>query len=343
MIPDSLEALTERWKNVLFDHFKQDIEDTALEGKKSIYINWFVLDEYDSGLASFVLRRPATALLAGGAALKEIDVSADANTIQNIRITDLPEVAKRDISFIRVAHMGSLISVDGIVRKVTEVKPKIVDGAFQCLRCGVVIKVPQEGDVVREPLMCYEDQGGCGRKTTFKLLKEETEYIDSQKIQVQENPEGMRGQPQSIVVYLEDDIAGTIFPGDRVTVSGIMTGKTRWAGKKSFTTLGKIIEGVSVVCKEYAFEEIDISPEDEKMIKETAKDPFIYDSLVNSIAPTIHGMRKEKEAMLLQLFGGVPKVMPDKTRIRGDMHILLVGDPGMAKSQLANYIAKLAP
>jgi len=346
MIPDNIniQSLSDRWEKILFDHFKSDIDEQALKGEKSIYINWYTLDEFDSDLAYFTLRRPAFSILAGGDALKNIDVSADTNTVHNIRIRDLPEISHRDISSLRVAHLGSLISVDGIVRKVTEVRPRIEDAAFQCLRCGAVIRMPQEGDVLKEPTECYEDQGGCGRRTHFKLLAEVTDYIDSQKIQIQENPEGMRaGQPQSITIYMEDDIAGTVFPGDRVTVNGILTGKTRWSGKKSFTTLGKVIEGVSVVHKEYAFEDIEVSPDDEKLIKETAKDPFVFDSFIGSIAPTIYGMRKEKEAMLLQLFGGVPKKMPDGTRIRGDIHILLVGDPGLAKSQLINYIAKLAP
>jgi len=88
---------------------------------------------------------------------------------------------------------------------------------------------------------------------------------------------------------------------------------------------------------------VEITEEDEKKILEISRLPDIYERMRESIAPTIYGMETEKDALVLQLFGGVPKTMPDGTRIRGDIHVLLVGDPGTAKSQILSYISKLAP
>jgi len=237
-----------------------------------------------------------------------------------------------------------MIAVDGIVKKITEVRPRIADAFFECQRCGAVIKEPQEGRVMVEPIECYPDQGGCGRKSHMKLLERKSVFVDSQKIQIMELPEGMRGQqPETITVYLEDDLAGTVYPGDRIIVNGILHGQQRSYGKSKLTEFYKVIDAVSIEHQDYAFEEVEVSPEDEALIRQYAGDPNIYKQFIKSIAPTIYGMEKEKEALMLQLFGGVPKKMPDGTRIRGDIHILLVGDPGTAKSQLLQYMSKLAP
>ena len=347
MNPDrNLKTLEEEWYRVLFDHFKAEIEDAALRGNKSVTLSWQTLAGYDINpdLADFTLRKPYLSLFAAEEALKRIDVAADPNPLKYVRLVDLPEHARRRISDIRAASLGKLISVDGIVRKITEVRPKVTDAKFQCLKCGAVISVAQQSsEELKEPAYCYEDQGGCGRGTKFKLLDEESNYIDTQKILLQENPEGLRGEPQNLTIYADDDLAGLVMPGDRVTVVGILHGMTRYAGKKKLTTLRKVLDAVSFVHREYAFEEIEVSPEEERMIKEASSKPDIYDLFVQSIAPTIYGMDIEKHALLLQLFGGVPKEMPDGTRIRGDIHILLVGDPSTAKSQLLKSIANIAP
>jgi replicative DNA helicase Mcm len=94
---------------------------------------------------------------------------------------------------------------------------------------------------------------------------------------------------------------------------------------------------------EHEFEELKISEEDEEEIKKLASDPDVYNKIINSTAPSIQGYREVKEAIALQLFGGSPKELEDKTRIRGDIHILIVGDPGIGKSQMLKYVSKLAP
>jgi len=233
MNPDrNLKTLEEEWYRVLFDHFKAEIEDAALRGNKSVTLSW-------QTLAGYTLQKPYLSLFAAEEALKRVDVAADPNPLKYVRLVDLPEHAKRRISDIRAASLGKLISVDGIVRKITEVRPKVTDAKFQCA-------------------YCYEDQGGCGRRTNFKLLDEESNYIDTQKILLQENPEGLRGEPQNLTIYADDDLAGLVMPGDRVTVVGVLHGMTRYAGKKRLTTLRKVLDAVSFIHKEYAFEEIEV-------------------------------------------------------------------------------------
>jgi replicative DNA helicase Mcm len=91
------------------------------------------------------------------------------------------------------------------------------------------------------------------------------------------------------------------------------------------------------------FDELQITPEEEAIIQEMSQDPHIYDKIIRSIAPSIYGHEDVKEALALQLFSGVPKHLPDGSRVRGDIHMLFVGDPGVAKSQLLRYMVKLAP
>ena len=94
---------------------------------------------------------------------------------------------------------------------------------------------------------------------------------------------------------------------------------------------------------EQEFEEIEIDPEEEKLILEMSCDPEIYEKIRGSIAPSIYGYDDVKEALALQLVSGFEKHLPDGARIRGDIHILLVGDPGIAKSQLLRYMIKISP
>ncbi len=141
---------------------------------------------------------------------------------------------------------------------------------------------------------------------------------------------------------LEDDLVGEIAPGDRVVVNGILHSMQRHRGTYNLTSFDKTMNAISIESQELAFEEVEVTPEDEKEIIKISKDPEIYEKMTSSIAPTIYGMSVEKEAFVLQLFGGIAKDMPDGTRIRGDIHALLVGDPGTAKSQMLTYMSKLS-
>ena len=343
----SLDTVIEKWERFFYDYYKEEIDSVALlyPEKKSLVLDYWVIDTHDADMAELLVEKPYISLYAAEAALKKVDMPVDPPPQLHFRVKNLPDIQKIGIRYLRAQHLGKFIAADGLVKKVTEVRPKLEDAAFQCLRCGAIIHEPQEGNILKEPLECYEDQGGCGRRTSFRLLTEESRFIDSQKIEVQENPEELRGgaQPLRLTVYLEDDLVGNIVPGDRVTVNGILRGQQRRRGTIKLTEFNKVMDANTVEQKEQAFEEVQISDEDEKKILEMSKDPLIYGKIRDSIAPTIYGLDTEKDALALQLFGGVAKHMPDGTRIRGDIHILLVGDPGTAKSQLLRYISLLAP
>ncbi|HDM25605.1 MAG: AAA family ATPase [Thermoplasmata archaeon] len=341
------ENLISLWENFFLDHYKTEIENIALSypEKRSLYVDYWDIDRVNPNLAESLIVNPYHTIYNAEEALKNTEVSTGERLRLHFRVFNLPDINRIGIRKLRSVHLGKLVAMEGLVKKVTEVRPKLQVGAFQCQKCGAVIKLEQEEDIVKEPAECYEDQGGCGRSSSFKLLPSLSEFIDFQKIELQESPEGLRGgaQPERISVYLEDDLVGDIAPGDRVIVNGILHSHQRRRGTYRLTAFDKILSAISIEKQELAFEEVEVTDEDEKEILEVSKDPKIYEKIRESIAPTIYGMEVEKDALTLQLFGGVAKNMPDGTRIRGDIHVLLVGDPGTAKSQILTYISKLAP
>ncbi len=256
------------------------------------------------------------------------------------RVINLPSLRKVLIRDLRSDHIAKFIAIEGIVRKVTEVRPRIVTAVFVCGVCGKRIEVEQEDVTIKYPYECR----ACKSKR-FILVPEECKSVDSQRIKIQEYPENLRGgeQPQSIDVYLEGDIAGKVNPGDRVIINGIVRAKPRSAGSKKLLHMDIHIEGNSIEVLQQEYEEFEITEEDREEIMKLGEDPELYTKIVRSIAPTIYGYDDIKLAIALQLFGGIPKKLPDGTEIRGDIHILLVGDPGVAKSQLLRYVHRVAP
>jgi replicative DNA helicase Mcm len=341
------ESLTASWQGFFEDECKAEIETLATEypEKRSLLVDYWDVDKADPKLAEQLLSQPYKTIFNAEEALKLIDVSSEQKLDLHFRVKNIPEAQKILIRKIRANRLGTFIAVEGLIKKITEVRPKLQVAAFQCHKCGAVIRIDQDEDILKEPSECFEDQGGCGRVSSFKLSSTLSTFVDSQKIEIQENPEGLRGgaQPERISVYLEDDLVGWVAPGDRVIVNGILHSVARHRGAFRLTSFDKTMDAVSIENQEFAFEEVEVTKEDEKKILKTSKDSLIYEKMRQSIAPTIYGLEIEKDALVLQLFGGIAKEMPDGTRTRGDIHALLVGDPGTAKSQMLSYMAKLAP
>jgi replicative DNA helicase Mcm len=367
----TLESLTTLWEDYLQKYGrKKDVREVAnsYPDTRSLIVEYREIAQFDPEVAEYLVERPKQAIYAAEEAIRNLLPPNLAAPI-HFRVREFPpDLANErvEVRNIRKKHLGKLITVEGLVRKVTEVRPKIQDAVFQCARCGAAIEVPQDGQTLKEPLECYEDQGGCKRSsasTKFTLLTgpgslrdpfEEpkegatlrfSEFVDTQKIEIQESPEGLRGgeQPQRLAGFMDDDLAGMITPGDRVTLNGILREQPRSLGGAKSTIFDVFLEIISVERQKHDYEEIPITPEDEERIKMFAAEPEVYAKMNKSIAPSIYGMETEKEALLLQLFGGVSKVLPDGTRIRGDIHLIMVGEPGTAKSQLLRHITQVAP
>jgi len=330
----------------IFDRFPEE---------RSLEVPFSALDAPDTGLADLLLERPEEVLGAGARAMRELlPVAAGASEGLRLRVVGLPATARRAIRAIRETDLNHLVAIEGIVRRVTEVRPQIRDAVFECVACRAKFHEPQdEGSLVfREPLECPESQGGCGKtqgRTRFRLVAEESTYVDAQRIEVQEHPESLRhgAHPQGLAVLLTEDLTGKVLPGNRVILNGILKSFQRASASRGGvvrnTTFDVMAVGNSVEPQDVEYSELEISPEEIRLFEQFRNDPTIIDKIVLSLAPTIKGMEEEKEAIALQLFGGVPKKHSDGIRVRGDIHCLVVGDPGTAKSQLLRYISEVAP
>ena len=327
--------------------YRERISQMASLSKKSLVIDFEDLLVYDHELATSLIEDPAKVIEAASKAILDVmrvENMEYANKVKsfNARFRRLTEVTS--LRAIRVENLNKLVMVEGIVTRATAVKHLLVTAVFRCERCSEEIPVPQSGGPLTMPSQCTNPS--CQRRGPFRLIPERSVFMDWQKLTLQERPEDLPpGQlPRSVDVIVRDDLVDAARPGDRVSVVGILRPQQDITARGSrLTTFSSYIEANYIDVAERGAEEVEITPEDEQRIKELAKDPLIHSRVVKSIAPSIHGLEEVKEAIAYLLFGGTPKVMPDGVRIRGDINVLLVGDPGTAKSQLLQYVAKIAP
>lgn len=257
-----------------------------------------------------------------------------------VRIRNLTD--RLSIRRITTEHLDKLVSVNGMVVRASELKSLALEAAFRCTK-GHITRIPQSGIVLRKPSRCLE--ANC-KSIKFELDMKSTLFIDYQIIRLQELPEELPpGQlPQAFDVNLQGDIVNTARPGDRVILTGIVRAEAEYSQSAGKLRLFRSkIEGnyAEVLGKEP--ELIQITKEDEELIHSIASQPGAYERLIESVAPTIHGYETQKEAILLLITGSPQRVMPDGTTIRGDINVLLVGDPGTAKSEALKYAARAAP
>ncbi len=301
---------------------------------RSLYIDYLLLSAYDFKVADELLDSPESVMGYFREAVKRTlgeDVSV------NIGVKNVPASRRLLIRDISSRYLNRVISTEGVVREVTDVLPRIRRAAWMCRYCGAVTMEEQTDITLKKPVVCPV----CGKRD-FELVEEQSEFSDFQKIRIQEPLEYLRGgeQARMLVVYLHDDLVNTVSPGERIVVTGVLRLRKT---KERATVHDKYLRALHIESVEKEFEELEPSEEELEEIKSLASSPDIYEKLVKSIAPTIKGHEHIKEAIALQLFGGVKKEYPGGTRIRGNIHILLLGDPGTGKSQLLEYAAKIAP
>lgn len=339
------ERLVELFKS---EKYRALLARAALTSQKSIPVDFNDLIAFDEELSHKIVDEPLTYLpILSRAAYKQLQIESPeyAAKVTNFyaRVHNLPVVTP--IREIRSTHLRKLIMVDGIVVRATVVKPMLDVGVFQCRYCGEKYRVPQNNAPrLRQPERCTSPQ--CrGKRPVFDLIQEESEFVDYQVIGVQEKPEDLPpGQlPRVIEVRLRDDLVDRARPGDRVLITSILLSSQERTGEVPLRTFKSYLDAVWVETVSKEPESLQITPEEEELFKQMAQDPLIYNKIMDSLAPSIYGLEHIKEAIMLLLFGGRNKVFPDGVKVRGDINILLVGDPGMAKSALLQYVANIAP
>ncbi|HUU79076.1 MAG TPA: minichromosome maintenance protein MCM [candidate division Zixibacteria bacterium] len=330
--------------------YRERIQKMTVEGGISLYINFADLIKFNPELARRTIDEPREFIEQGNRAVTEVVEIEDSDYAFStrdfyIRFFNLGESETIPLREIRTEHVGKLIMLNGITTRATVVKPLLIEGFFQCIHCNEIIIVPQEEGRYSPPHHC--ENPGCGRAGPFKLLNEESKFVDWQKITIQEKPEDLPpGQmPRSVTILLTNDLVDKVRPGDRVATVGVLQSIPDFSQKSAgkLATFHINMNANYINPEEKEFETIEITEEEERGIIELANDPYIHDKIVRSIAPSIYGYKDIKESIALLLFGGVPKVLPDGLKIRGESNLLMIGDPGTAKSQMLRYVAMLAP
>ena len=281
------------WSDVFSrDNYRIMISDIAdnYPQKKSVTVDYADINAYNVDFAMYVLDNPDKCLDIARKTVMSLvpNINRPGDAI-NVRIYNLPRDAKVDIRNLRSDHLGKLLAVEGLARKVTTVKPRMTHALFRCDRCHSEIWVEQPGMIMREPMMCTNPDGSCNKQATrFTLDDKASIYTDTQKIEIQESPEGLRGgaQPERLTGYVEDDIAGEVTAGNRITLNGILRSAEKSDRDKS-TVFDTFLDVVSVEFEQHEYDEIQITEEYEERILEMAADPNLYDNIVRSISPSL--------------------------------------------------------
>jgi len=334
------DLLIEAKKFFDFPENKKELGNAIRRGDNVIPLDFLKLTEFSNKLSNEILVNPEEILRTIEVAIQE------SGLIKNVRVRliNLPESQEIKIRNMRAKHLNELVVIEGIIRKASDVRPQIVNAKFECPSCGTQIEVLQIEKKFREPSRC-----SCGRRGGFKLKSKEMH--DTQRLVIEESPESLIGgeQPKRIDVFLKEDLVEPKMeekttPGSRVKAIGVLNEIPIPLHSGGISTRYELaIQANNLIPLEETFEELDIDEEDERQIIELSEDPNIFEKLAKSIAPSIWGYKEIKKSLILQLFSGVQKVYPDGQKSRGDIHILLVGDPGVAKSVMLGFMANISP
>lgn len=343
-----MSSLEQLWDELFSTQYRDQVIDLAFlfPDKRSIEISRVAIDRFSSELGDAIFETPDIALAEGNKALMDKvkeDPAFDYErelTVHDlfIHIVDLGKITK--IRDVRSEHLDKLVQVNGLVRSVTQIEPKVAVVAIQCKRCGYTFKKTVEGTKTLKNLKCPNQ--ACDRGGPFDLIKKDFIYIDSQRLTLQEFPESMRPgeQPHTIKLELTGDLPGKVTPGERVTASAIFRSIVDLDKGPSCKTY---MDCLAITAEESNYDQVVISEEEKEAIIKLSRDPAVHQKIASSIAPAIFGSEDIKEALSLQLVSTPARILPGGTRRRGDIHILLVGDPGLAKSQLLRHIAAISP
>lgn len=249
---------------------------------------------------------------------------------------------------VRSIHIGSLIKLRGVVVRVSEVKPLISVCTYTCDKCGFEIYQQVTTSAFTPLLECPSIE--CKANNTKGELFMQTrgsKFLKFQEARLQELTDQvpMGHIPRSMTVHLYEDLTRSINPGDHIVVSGVFLPKpyTGFQAMRAGLLTDTFLLATKVDPVKQKYSQIVQDHSYLPRVIELSREPNVYAKLARSIAPEIYGHEDVKKSLLLMMAGGVTRTTNDGMKIRGDMNICLMGDPGVAKSQLLKYIARIAP
>ncbi|KAK1067038.1 MCM DNA helicase complex subunit [Friedmanniomyces endolithicus] len=313
---------------------------------ESLEVAWDHLSESKPTLAYFLVNVPTEILPIFDAVALDVTLYhyPDYERIHSelhVRITDLP--VSYTLRQLRQSHLNCLLRVSGVVTRRTGVFPQLKYVKFDCMKCGITLgPFPQDSSSEVKLSYCQN----CQSRGPFTVNSEKTVYRNYQKLTLQESPGTVPAGrlPRHREVILLWDLIDSAKPGEEVEITGVYRNNydAQLNNKNGFPVFATILEANHVVKSHDQLAGFRLTEADERDIRALSRDPKIVEQIVQSIAPSIYGHDDIKTAVALSLFGGVSKMAQGKHSIRGDINILLLGDPGTAKSQVLKYIEHTA-
>lgn len=322
------------------ESYRKNLKSSLRNENSVVYIDFMELTEFSTILSDEIIKRPDETLQIIEMAIEDMGLAEKVR----VRLFNIPKSHEIMIRNIRAKHLNELIIIEGIIRQSSDVRPQVVNAKFECPSCGTIISVLQIEKKFREPTRC-----SCGRRGGFRVISKE--MVDTQRLIIEEAPDMLSGgaQPKRINVFVKEDLVDPKMeerttPGSRAKAIGVLKEVPVPLPSGGLSTRFELaLEVNNIIPLEETFDELDITEEDEIQIKELAVSPDVISKLKGSIAPSVWGYDEIKEALLLQLFGGVQKRKKDGQLSRGDIHIMMIGDPGVAKSVILNFMANISP
>jgi len=318
------------------DDFKQpkyriQLNNAIQRNANSIIVDYTDLSKYNSDLAAITIKDPIKYLDMFNKVALEFLKEEDPEYAKKVekhflvRLRNLPE--KNSLRKLDVNFLAKFVAVTGVVVRVSEVKPFLIEAAWKCPKGHMNYIVQKDERTIKKPEKC----GECDETEFFTFDGLKSTYINFQVLRIQELPEELPpGQlPRQLDIRIYGDIVDVARPGDRVTVTGILKAEEEYSSRGSrLRTFNAVLEGNYVEVLGKAPEDIVIDKSDEIKFKELAKRPDWIKMLISSFSPSIYGHDLLKEAILLLIVGAPQTTLPDGTSLRGDINILLIGDPG---------------
>lgn len=328
-----MEYIQTKIKEFLEDGYYEQILENGRKGQAYLNIDFKKIIAYDPDLANTLLDKPKEII-------ERLEISIESITDKKSRmqvgIFNLLETEEREINRIRKNDLGKIIVIHGIIVSRDKVRPRYINITFECSSCGAKLIVPQVDKYIKIPKKC-----SCGRKSGFKEVARKFENVLS--IKLEDPTERLKGTetPYSMTVELADHCAQEDYNlnlGSRIRVTGILEYMPITKRGKTLNICDYVLKGLSYESQDCLDFSTTISPEEQVLFDAISQSPNPAKMISKFIFPDIYKLRKHKELCIYQQFSG--GLWESK---RDFIHILLLGSPGTAKTDIALRIAEINP
>ncbi|KAJ1920028.1 minichromosome maintenance protein 5 [Mycoemilia scoparia] len=339
--------------------YREQLKQNTSVRDYSMNVNLRDLASFDDNLSQSLIDKPAEILpLFEAAARSSVQrillptLGANAS-IPEIQVTIHSAANAVNIRNLNSSYISKLVTVSGIVIGASTLASKATHVHISCRGCRHVKVIPVAGGFsgVQLPRTCDAEKQPQAEKCPldpYEIIPDKCHFVDQQTLKLQEAPDliPVGELPRHIVMSADRNLTNKVFPGARVTVTGIFTVYQN----KNMARNGAVairapylrVVGIQIDKTGNSGAKKVFTPEEEQEFIALSRTPNLYQTFVNSIAPTIFGNMEIKRSIACLLFGGSKKTLPDGMRLRGDINVLLLGDPGTAKSQLLKFVAPIS-